>query len=883
MPMDRRQELDHEEDLTSLPPTFGEFNATPAVPGHLRVDPDDHIPLVLAQHERLSQARARWEEELASAGASTGFRADADPSSPWHKLPHEKRLLQRGQELLHEAEAAQSKRGCVHDCSEGRPRLVHHDRVPGWQVDRFSGTDADKGQETPGPAVRVCPDFQEWECLKRFAGKVGRLTRPHLPGTGMWWAEFPGVAGGGHGTFESEFAFMCGPVLHQLCYVEPEEEEEPEPTQVARESDLLSAMRDRQDQVLAKVEAALAKEKLEKEASVENDRRLRLVLQEVSYRQKSVDALVCAMQATQQELQLARSETEANQSWWQASHAPLRERAQAAESEAATRKEHANALQKALSNAQRELVLTQGALQAEQDRAAQLMSILGDTAEHSEAAAARRQGSAEFVQERARQILHKVWLQLTLGQRLNSWAAWAQKEVRTRRVCHSLMTRLLGAACHSSWTSWLEATNESKRLRRAQQQCGRRWLHVKQRQVVRAWKARADEARQQDLVNQAKKASQMIKERQEEMHRHLEQQLAHKDKVLGRVEARCAADIERVLDIDSQCKTQERYIASLKARVSALQEEVSMRDKTLGEAKVAGALAERQHKLCESELRQQLAETTAEVSRLAPLERELKRATHELHSAAAQIKTLRRDVNKVTQEHAQVSVQLQQTCEAKRLLGRKACLRGRELQLRAKQLEQGHLGHVCQQMLRDWHIHARKKRLRQKRALVLRRLWGKDGLRRTFRAWLDLILRRRQDMLKQHVAAITWRLLHSLKDRRRLVLIVERWSVLSAVTAARRRRATSAASSMAAKRRLRDCLRVMGGWGAHSWRRGRGRRLVARHAAACVRRLSLPLEQCLREWRCAAQPPLLAMARASLSTSRQQVHSLPCKRPRKQT
>ena len=223
----------------------------------------------------------------------------------------------------------------------------------------------------------------------------------------MWWAEFPGVAGGGHGTFESEYAFMCGPVLHQLCYVE-QEEEEPEPRQVAGESDLLSAMRERQDQVFAKVEAALAKEKLEKEASVENDRRLRLVLQEVSYRQKSVDALVCAMQASQQELHLARSETEANQSWFEASHAPLRERAQAAESEAATRKEHADALQKALSNAQRELVLTQGALQAEQDRAAQLMSILGDTAEHSEAAAARRQGSAEFVQDRARQILHKV-------------------------------------------------------------------------------------------------------------------------------------------------------------------------------------------------------------------------------------------------------------------------------------------------------------------------------------------------------------------------------------------------------------------------------------------------------------------------------------------
>ena len=240
-------------------------------------------------------------------------------------------------------------------------------------------------------------------------------------------------------------------------------------------------------------------------------------------------------------------------------------------------------------------------------------------------------------------------------------------------------------------------------------------------------------------------------------------------------------------------------------------------------------------------------------------------------------------MNKVTQEHAQVSVALQQTCEAKRLLGRKACLRGRELQLRAKQLEQGHAGHMCQQMLRDWHIHARKKRLRQKRALVLRRLLEKDELRRTFRAWLGLILRRRQDMLKQHVARITWRLLHSLKARRRLLLILERWSVLSAVTAARRRRATSATSSMAAQRRLRGCLRVMGEWGAYSWRRRRGRRLVARHAAACVRRLSLPLQQCVREWWCAAQPPLLAMARASISTSRQQVHSVPCRRPRTQT
>ena len=69
-------------------------------------------------------------------------------------------------------------------------------------------------------------------------------------------------------------------------------------------------MRERQDQVLAKVEAALAKEKLEKEASVENDRRLRLVLQEVSYRQKSVDALVCAMQATLSSWPVATAEPE---------------------------------------------------------------------------------------------------------------------------------------------------------------------------------------------------------------------------------------------------------------------------------------------------------------------------------------------------------------------------------------------------------------------------------------------------------------------------------------------------------------------------------------------------------------------------------------------
>jgi hypothetical protein len=218
---------------------------------------------------------------------------------------------------------------------------------------------------------------------------------------------------------------------------------------------------------------------------------------------------------------------------------PLKKRADDAEQQASDARQKALELEEELRSTRRSLVTAEAALEAEQQRAAELMTILGEAAVSSEASAARAEQAHRFAAGRAENILHKVYNELNFVSRFEAWAEWAENEVRIRRVCKGIAARLLGNDLSTSLQQWADAAREEKRLRRAQTQCARRWLLLLLREYVGCWKAAVEEGKQSDLVKQAKNAAQLIKETQERLQRQLSEVIESKDVVIKRVEARC--------------------------------------------------------------------------------------------------------------------------------------------------------------------------------------------------------------------------------------------------------------------------------------------------------------------------------------------------------
>ena len=222
---------------------------------------------------RLERALSRWEGELKRSEERMRQEqvGNSDPTSPWYRGPHEARMLEQGDQWMQEAEKRrQAQTADLSDVAE--VLLVHHDCVP-----HFNPHDATQR----GPAVAIAPEFEDWEPFRKFKGKCGTLKRPHLPGSGMWWVEMAGVEGGA-GPMEDEFVFCCGPVLHQLKYIE-------RPVEVVKSTEQEDA--EAWEQRNAMVELA---QRNQRGASVD-DEPLRKILEEVAYRQKGVDEVLRSM------------------------------------------------------------------------------------------------------------------------------------------------------------------------------------------------------------------------------------------------------------------------------------------------------------------------------------------------------------------------------------------------------------------------------------------------------------------------------------------------------------------------------------------------------------------------------------------------------------
>ena len=220
--------------------------------------------------------------------------------------------------------------------------MVCADTVP-----HFDHNDASQ----QGPAVAIAPEFEEWEPFLKFKDKVGVLKRPHLAGTGMWWVEMEGVEGGA-GPHECEFAFHCGPVLHQLKFVE---RAAPQEVKSEEEREAESWQRRTAMVVLAQNNA---------KGLSPDDERLRKILNEVAYRQKCVDEVLLWMEQLREELATCLAEARDNDRWWRHDMlVPLKARAQAAEVQAQQAAERAAGLEKELSATKRLLVSAEASLQ----------------------------------------------------------------------------------------------------------------------------------------------------------------------------------------------------------------------------------------------------------------------------------------------------------------------------------------------------------------------------------------------------------------------------------------------------------------------------------------------------------------------------------------
>ena len=156
---------------------------------------------------------------------------------------------------------------------------------------------------------------------------------------------------------------------------------------------------------------------------------------------------------------------------------------------------------------------------------------------------------------------------------MSDWQEWAANEVRVRRVCKRLLTHMAGNTVGGAMSDWADAAREQKLLRRAQEHCGRRWRQLQLREVMSEWVASVNEQKQSDLMTQAQNAAALIMQSQARIKDEMEEAISHRDQVIKRMDARCASEVDRVLQLDCTRQTQARFISGLKLRINDMEKE----------------------------------------------------------------------------------------------------------------------------------------------------------------------------------------------------------------------------------------------------------------------------------------------------------------------
>ena len=601
--------------------------------------------------------------------------------------------------------------------------------------------------------------------------------------------QFPGISGGA-GAEENEFAFMCGPVLHQLCY-------QTAPTQVTNSD---TNPRKAPTPLAARDES-------------EDDRRLKKVLAEVAYRQKSVDQLKVSMHKLQGEIAGALNETRANDEWWRAFRGPLERRVAGAESEAQKQRDEAERLEKALAKTRRELTDAEGMLHVAEDRAKELMAILGDAAADSEASAARAEQTQRFATGRAQNILKKIWLEMAILSRLSAWQEWAAHQARVRVVCKSLLVRMTGNTLAGAFSDWMDAAREQKRLRRAQEQCSRRWRNLLLRQLVAEWVGSVQEQKQSDIVTQAKNAAALIKESQARMKHEMEEAISHRDTVIRRMDSRCATEVERVLQLECTLQTQARHITGLKLRIQDLEEEAVATKEKLALSMFSDTRWKGMYTKTFDKLKHSLAEVKAQAAQLEELNDLYNTAKGDIEVFCTEIVRLKWDVAALTRQLAEVSEALLENLAIKAKLLKKVfrCCKDLQICAQARRLQR------LRTALKGLAVTVVFRRQRRARRLCQQHAIARFQCRRVCLAWREFRAYRR----RHSRALLTADRVLSLARFRATQRVVLAWF---ACTVWRRRRIDTVRQARA----RRDAGRHLCEWQQWCRSRMRARDIVAR-------------------------------------------------------